>query len=116
MKKCLSKTTDARSGQSLSEYTLLIMVVTIAAVVIFPMVKRGTQSLIRTGADQIGSQAKAEQDFVDGSYMVYSKANTQMDTKMTKKYDLNKVSYTSDDITSSQTSTLTNMGFTQRDD
>lgn len=117
MKKCLNKITDRRLGQSLSEYTLLIMVVTIAAVVIFPSVKRGTQSLIRVGSDQIGIQSKAEQDFSgDEGYMVYSRSNTQIDSTSLTKQQANKTIYVTDDKTSSQTSTYTNMGFTQRDE
>ncbi len=50
-------------AQSIGEYMILVMVVIAALVVMVPLFRRGTQSLIKAGADQIGAQSQAEQDF-----------------------------------------------------
>ncbi|MBF0122640.1 MAG: hypothetical protein HQL21_04420 [Candidatus Omnitrophica bacterium] len=40
-------------AQSLIEYVTLISIVTMALTVLFPFVKRGIQSVVKTGADQV---------------------------------------------------------------
>jgi len=50
-------------AQSIGEYVILIGIVVAFAATMFPMVKRGTQSLIKAGADQLGSQKNSDQDF-----------------------------------------------------
>lgn len=49
-------------AQSLIEYVTLISIVTIALTVLFPLVKRVVQSVVKTGADQIGEQPKELDD------------------------------------------------------
>jgi uncharacterized protein (UPF0333 family) len=55
----------SRRAQTIMEYTMLIAIVAMAVVVMTPRVKRMTQSLIKSGADQIGDQEGAEQTFND---------------------------------------------------
>lgn len=43
-------------AQSLIEYVTMISIVTMALTVLFPLVKRGIQSVVKTGADQISDQ------------------------------------------------------------
>ena len=50
-------------GQNVGEYVLVVSIVIAFVMVMFPMVKRGTQSIIKVTADQIGNQKNAEQDF-----------------------------------------------------
>ena len=59
-----------KRAQTISEYVILITIVVAFMVSMFTYVKRGTQGLIRAAADQIGSQANAEQDFTSrGGYL-----------------------------------------------
>ena len=54
---------QGRKAQSLGEYAILISLVVAIMMALFPLVKRGTQSFIRAGADEIGNQEDADQDF-----------------------------------------------------
>jgi len=66
-----------KRAQTISEYVILITVVVTFMVSMLTYVKRGTQGLIKTAADQIGSQIGAEQDFKGlGGYMTGSNAVT----------------------------------------
>lgn len=56
-----------RRAQSLAEYSMLTSIIVAAIVVVYPLVKRGHQSLIKVVSDQVGSQREAEQDFSRGS-------------------------------------------------
>lgn len=64
-----------KRAQTISEYVILITIVTAAVISMFTYVKRGTQGLVRAAADQIGSQIKSEQDFNATSGYITS-ANT----------------------------------------
>ena len=47
-----------RKGQSILEYTIVLGVIVIVMSAMGPMIKRGTQSLIKVVADQVGGPAK----------------------------------------------------------
>ena len=51
---------------------MVVMVVVMAVMTLMPMLRRSAQSMIKSGADQIGDQSSAEQDF-DSAYLVGSK-------------------------------------------
>ncbi len=57
-----------RQAQSLQEYVMVVMVMVMAVMALMPMLRRGAQSMIKSGADVIGEQKSAEQDF-DSSYL-----------------------------------------------
>lgn len=56
-------------GQAFIEYTVLISIVALAISVMLPMLRRGSQSLLKAGADQIADQEGGEQDFESSGYM-----------------------------------------------
>ena len=64
----------SRRAQSLMEYILLISIVVAAVIYMLPRIKRTTQSMIKSAADQIGDQAGAEQTFndIEKAYLVNS--------------------------------------------
>ena len=65
-------------AQSIGEYVVLLTIVVSVAAMMFPMVKRGTQSLIRAGADQIAGQQNSEQEFNgEGGYTVNQFSNSK---------------------------------------
>ena len=102
-----------RKAQSIGEYVLVVMIVVTAAMAMFPMVKRGTQSLLKVGADQIGSQGGAEQNFsAESGYTENLTTNTQGSSQS----DVTELGGTFDtrsfDESNTITNTLTNMGFT----
>jgi hypothetical protein len=101
-------------AQSLGEYMLVISIVLAAMMAMFPMVKRGTQSLIKTGADQIGSQKNAEQDFsADSGYTDSVNSVTHAVAQSTRAETPGSIVLGSDDRTETLTNSLTNMGFTR---
>lgn len=65
-------------AQTVSEYLIVLTLFLGAVVVLSPLVRRGTQALIKAEADMIGNQQGAEQDFTEnGSYMTSQYSNTQ---------------------------------------
>ncbi len=101
-------------AQSIGEYVVLLTIVVSVAAMMFPMVKRGTQSLIRAGADQIAGQQNSEQEFNgEGGYTVNqfsnSKGYSQVDTQ---EFQGTSYSQTAE-ATNTISNTLTNMGFTK---
>ena len=64
------------------EYTIILGVVITITLAFTSMVKRGTQGMIKTVADQIGYQKNAEQDFnKETGYMSESFQPTDVDSK-----------------------------------
>jgi predicted PurR-regulated permease PerM len=64
----------SRRAQTFMEYVVLIGIVTAAVVYMLPRVKRTTQSMIKSAADQLGDQKGADQTFNDAEkgYLVNS--------------------------------------------
>jgi Tfp pilus assembly protein PilV len=96
------------------EYVILFSIIVAAMAVMYPRVKRTTQSLVKTAADQISDQAGAEQDFSDDAAYIsnsisktsVSKDNLQRDTQGVIQKDVNE-------STTTTTETLTNTGFSE---
>ena len=66
-----------RKGQSILEYTIVLGVIVIVMSAMGPMIKRGTQSLIKVVADQVGAQQNAEQKFDESGHLEASYASTR---------------------------------------
>ncbi len=103
-----------RLGQSIMEYLLLIAIVTAAIATMLPRIKRSTQSLIKTGADQIGPQSGSEQSFNAGDSYVASSNTVTGTAKNYSRTDVNgTVRIDSQETTDTNSSMLTNSGWTQ---
>jgi uncharacterized protein (UPF0333 family) len=101
-----------KKGQSILEYSIVLGVVVMAMIAMGPMIKRGTQSLIKVVADQVGIQQNAEQTFderghLEGSNM-FSRGSMDKQTFDTA----GTISYVFDDMTTTQTISAINLGFT----
>lgn len=74
-----------RKAQVIMEYLTLIGILTAAIVCMLPSIKRGTQSLMKSAADQIGNQSGAEQEITNGlgAYLAksVSENNAFVDTR-----------------------------------
>lgn len=102
-----------KKGQTLLEYTVVLGVVVMILFTMGPMLKRGTQSLIKVVADQVGVQQNAEQKFDETGHLEasYMTARSSVDKQTT---DFNgTMAYIFNDVTTTQTSTLVNLGFTE---
>ncbi len=107
--------TTNQHAQSLLEYVIVVGAVVLILFAMGPMLKRGTQSLIRIVADQIGTQRNADQRFDERGYMesMYVTTRTSQDKQMVEW--LGNITYIYDDVTTTTTSTVTNLGFTEED-
>ena len=94
------------------EYVLLVGIVVTVLFAMTMAIKRSAQSLIKVAADEIGVQQNADQSF-DRGYL---------DTSYTNEIGINKksvneyagvINYILDDHRDMQTTTITNMGFTE---
>ena len=70
------------SGQSIVEYSLLIGIVIAVGVVLSPMVKRGTQGMVKIVADEVGIQNQAEHQGDGG--LISSQTRVDLDQAQTK--------------------------------
>ena len=112
-----------RRGQSILEYTIIVGIVTVVLYYMGTSIKRGIQSLIKVTADQVGNQQNSDQDFNDTQqgYMVESNTQITMDNNkettelgyipaVGNAVETDNTSY--NEITETQTNTITNAGFT----
>ena len=101
-------------AQSTGEYIMLLTIIVAVGMSMFPLIKRGAQSLIKGGADQIGVQQDAEQDFderygyLEGSETV---VNSQVENATT--YGANIVTMTVNETVNMTTHGVSKMGFTE---
>ncbi len=96
------------------EYLLLVAIVTAAVATMLPRMKRSTQSLIKAGADQIGSQSGSEQSFNAGdSYLVSSNTVAKTAKDFTRTDASGTVKIDSLETTDTTTTMLTNSGWSQ---
>ena len=112
-KKRISR--DDFMAQSMLEYMILLGVVTIVLVALGPMFKRGIQAVVRLVADQLQTQANAEQKVTPISgYMIdqYSSSNTKNEKWRTEVSG--DVTYNYDDHDRTQSNSSSNLGFTNR--
>ncbi len=123
-------------GQTIVEYVILIGIVITALYAMGPAFKRGVQTVIRGTSDQLAYQNAAEQDFsFDQSHLTrmttQSRVNNQRSvneknfpstgiynaiTGITYYPSNYKSTTTANEVTSSTTEVITNMGFTLDDD
>jgi uncharacterized protein (UPF0333 family) len=103
------------NAQSLLEYVIVVGAVVLIMFAMGPMLKRGTQSLIKIVADQIGSQRNADQSFDEGGHMESMYFTTRGSQDKETVDLLGNITYIYDDVIMTTTSTVTNLGFTEED-
>ena len=96
-----------RRAQSLIEYVTLISIVTMALTILFPLVKRAVQSVVKTGADLVGNQPNTQ--IASSKYMSNSRTNTSVVDRKTTTQTPGQVQITDRSTVSSNTITATNM-------
>ena len=96
------------------EYVLLISIIVAAVVIMLPRVKRTTQSMIKTGVDQIGDQQGAEQTFNDVTIGYLESSNSTMRTMVNNlRTDMaGNINQAFNESTDTTTTSVLNMGFT----
>lgn len=103
----------SRRAQSIMEYVLLVSLVTAAVVYMLPRVKRGTQSMIKAAADQIGDQKGAEQVFNDATrgYLVSSNTATKTAVNNRRQDSWGWITQNSTESSETSTNSVTNAGW-----
>lgn len=111
IKKILKKNTIA---QGMLEYILLVGIVVVALISMTQAVKRGTQSIIKTAADELALQENADQKFDNRTGYLDSQNATIAEDKEKQVVDrVGVITYVQDETSFVNTESLTNMGFTE---
>lgn len=106
----------SRQAQSIMEYSMVIMLVTGALIVMYTFVKRGTQSLVKVSMDQIGLQANSEQNYESQYGHTESQTiGTTANSLLQKTYGWRHVERIDDMRLETTTATFSNSGFTEVD-
>ncbi|HBG60752.1 MAG: hypothetical protein A2Y03_04605 [Omnitrophica WOR_2 bacterium GWF2_38_59] len=104
-------------AQSILEYSLIIGIVTVIFFNMGTFLKRGTQGMIKTIADQIGDQRNGDQIFdVEEGFMVNAFIDTDATTEKTRGEDAGVVTHYYNDRMHSESTTETLLGFQEEED
>lgn len=102
------------TAQSMLEYILLIGMIVVALVAMTQAIKRGTQSIIKTAADELALQENADQTFSNTTGYLNSQNTTVQDDKQKQIVErIGIINYVQDDASIVAMDSLTNMGFTE---
>jgi len=103
-----------RSGQNLMEYTLLLGVIMIILFTMSPLVKRGSQGMIKFVADQVGNQQASDQSFEEeGGYLVNALTNSSAQMRTETIENVGITGYDYNDSTTTSSSQYLDMGFSK---
>ncbi len=102
-------------GQVMMEYMMIFGTIAMALVAMNMMIKRGVQGMIKTVADQVGTQINAEQKFGQDTHLEVSRVNTSTDSKKTKVERIGMINYIYDDTVTTDSVSVTNLGFERED-
>ncbi len=102
----------AVEAQTFVEYSLLIGIVVAILLAMAPLLRRGTQGLVRTVADQIGNQQAADQDAGTGHIEGLHTKSLTLQTKTRKEY-LGTITSDVYETVGSATNEVSNLGFTE---
>ena len=105
--------TGAHGGQTLLEYIVLVSIVAAALGVMSPLFKRGIQSIVKVTADQMAPQNESEQDPESG-YLVNAFTSRRETSEKIVHDVLDIKEYIFNDISNETSQSLTNLGFTNR--
>lgn len=101
-------------GQGVLEYVLLVGIVVVALIAMTQVIKRATQSLIRSGFAQIGAQVNADQSFSNRAGFLNAQDSFTSDDNQRQVVDrVGILNYIHLDRSNTNTNTLVNLGFTE---
>ncbi len=103
-----------KKGQAILEYTIVLGVIVLIMFTMGPMIKRGTQSLIKLVADQVGAQSNADQRFDESGHLEASYTATRGSMDKQSQDFVGTTSYIFDDSTATQANASINLGFTEK--
>ncbi len=104
---------NSLTGQIFIEYTIVIGVIVLVIFAMGTTIKRGTQAMIKTVADEVGNQAGADQQFDDTGHLESSHTATHTRASRTIDEFLGNTMYGYDEVTTSAVDISINLGFTE---
>ena len=94
------------------EYVLVVGIVVVALIAMTQVIKRGSQSLIRSAAAQLGTQRDADQSFSNTTGYLDSQNSTTTDDNQKQVIErIGIINYVQDDRSDLMVNAVTNMGF-----
>ena len=107
----------SRRAQSIMEYVMLISIITAAVIFMLPRVKRTTQSMMKSAADQIGDQQGAEQTFnnAEKSYLINSHTISRTAVNNLRRDTSGVIDQTYNEITQTTTTSYMNTGWSKEE-
>jgi hypothetical protein len=101
-----------RHAQTTTEYIIIMGIVVTVIFAMTPLIKRGTQGMIKTVTDQIGVQSNGDQRFDERGHLEYSYVTSRSRADKTISAVGRTTSYIYNDISISTSNQSTNLGFT----
>lgn len=103
-------------AQGMLEYILLIGIIVTALMAMTQAIKRGTQSIVKVAADQIGLQQNADQKVDNRTGYINSQTITTQESKEKRVVErVGIINYITNDTSRTTMQTLTNSGFTEEE-
>ena len=105
------------NAQSLTEYVMLLGIVTLVFASINPLIKRAVQGSVKTVADQIGLQNESEQDVTSERSSFLEQANSIISPSLKIKRVIEIAGITTykyEEFTIVLSNTVINAGFSER--
>ena len=101
-------------AQGVLEYIILTGIIVVALIAMTQAIKRGAQSIIKEGADQLAAQQNADQSFSNTTGYLDSQNTVSSDDRQKQIVErVGIINYVQDDASYSLMNSSTNMGFTQ---
>ena len=112
--KLIKKNRKTIHAQGVLEYILVVGIVVVALLAMTQVIKRGSQSLIRMTAAQIGAQNTADQSFSNTTGFLENQRSTASSDSQKQVIDRGGIiNYVQDELTDVNSNSVTNMGFTE---
>ena len=101
-------------AQGVLEYIILVGIIVVALIAMTQAIKRGAQSIIKEGADQLAAQQNADQSFSNTTGYLDSQNTVVADDRQKQVVErVGIINYVQDDASYSLMNSSTNMGFSQ---
>lgn len=105
-------------GQTFVEYTLLLGILIAIMLAMSPMIKRGTQGMVKVVADELGVQQNAEQDDNNSGHMISTQSQAQFSKDVRHQEweasGTHHVLKTYDESTTTATQSASDLGFSPK--
>jgi Flp pilus assembly pilin Flp len=93
------------------EYTMIVGVIVMVLMAMNMTIKRGIQGMIKTVADQVGTQVNAEQKFDETGHLERAYTSARSETDKTREEFAGNTRYIYDDLVTTGSDSVNNLGF-----